>query len=291
MNTNILNEIFDEQAEIFKQSFKVYSAKYFYSPDHSNNLYHSGEYGTYRERVTKDFINLFIPQRLRINSGFVISEKSKPSKQTDIVIYDHNETPLIQTQKGQIFYPIETVASIGEIKSKIDRTTLKTSLNNLVEYKKMREEIYAAFILYTKYPFDIIPNNANEPITKRQPFNPQTRWADQISTFLICEKFNFKLDTNDVHNEINRLYETGVKDRHKIDYILSIEDGFISHFNKNENNFNGATTFSNNEYEIQLAVTTNNNHLKSFATGLNTKLTFTTIVKPEMQKYLKQKND
>ena len=283
---NIFNKLFREQSEIFLESFGNHSGEIFHSEANRNGLLHAGEFGIYREGIVKNYISSFIPQRLRVESGFVISSEGEVSNQADVVIYDHYETPIIELGKGQIFYPIETTVAVGEIKSDLKKSQLKTALNKLVQYKIMREEIERGYILYTKRPSTIRQLEDGTCITQKSPFDPLNIHSDQLSTFLICKKLDFELDPSSMHEQIKALYPEGTPQKYMVDYILSIDDGFISYYDQNENIFTFEASFSNGKIEL-LPKDEEHKYLKMFAIALNTKLTFTTIVKPELQKYLK----
>ena len=116
MPNRIFEEILLEEIETFKNSFSNVSKKMFHDPE-TNKLIHSGEFGMYREAIAKKFLRFFVPVRLEIDQGFLLNSINEVSTQCDIVIYDKNVTPLIRSNELQRFYPVETVCSVGEIKS------------------------------------------------------------------------------------------------------------------------------------------------------------------------------
>lgn len=62
-----------------------------------------------------------------IGDWFIITSKDTVSTQCDIVIYDNNTIPLIQDNSVK-FFPVETVVGIGEIKSSLNKTQFKETL-------------------------------------------------------------------------------------------------------------------------------------------------------------------
>src|ERR1700748_1622761 len=119
MSNKIFQSILDEKIEFFKFAFQQTSKNIFWD-EAKKQLIHPGEYGMYREAVCKDLLRLFIPGRLDIGNGFLINDVGDISTQCDIIVYDKNATPLIENTERQRFYPVETVSSIGEIKSDLD---------------------------------------------------------------------------------------------------------------------------------------------------------------------------
>lgn len=279
---DIFIEIYKEQVEIFKNSFNTSSRKLFYSPDKKNKLYHAGEFGIYRESIVSKFLKLFTPQRLQIDSGFVIAPMEKPSKQLDIVIYDKNESPLIKSEEGQKFFLIETVASIGEIKSVLTLTQLKVALMDLTKVKVLRETLDDRLNVYTIAP-DYL--DIEGKVTRKFPFNPKNNPGDQISTFLICEKLDFEINEENVAKIFEKIYDSGIPERHKVDFILSIENGFIGYYKKGEG-FSFYPTIDEG-YKIDMVMKNNSDdHIKQFVDLIYSRLSLTSIVKPNIGDYL-----
>lgn len=280
---DIFQEIYKEQVAQFKTTFINSSRSMYYDPEKKNNLHHAGEFGVYRERIVTKFLRLFTPQRLEFDDGFVIVPNDKPSKQLDIIIYDKNESPLIKSEEGQKFYPMETVASIGEIKSALSLTILKKELKNLVQMKKMRESLGDRFRLYSSTPKELDMVNG---VTNDFPFTPSMYTHDQISTFLICEKFDFQINEGNANEKIGSLYKSDTLDRHKVDFILSLEDGFIGYYDE----VSGFLMFpcTTDGYKIELVPSDKeDNHIKQFVNLFYNRLTITSIVKPEISEYFK----
>ena len=278
---DIFLELYNEQEEIFVNSYLSSSRKIFYNPENKNNLHHAGEFGIYRERIVSKFLRLFTPQRLEFDSGFIITPNDEASKQTDIVVYDKNESPLIQSEEGQKFFPIETVATIGEIKSVLTKEKLKEALMNLTNFKVLRENIGERLRLHSTAPYEI---NMDKGITKNFQFNPKKYHNDQISTFLICERFGFEINESNVNDIISGMYEKSTPENQKVDFILSLENGFIGYYNKNEG-FSLYPTIDNG-YNIEMVMKDeNNSHIKQFVNLYYNRLPLTTIVKPEVGNY------
>jgi hypothetical protein len=216
MSNYIFTKILEEKIEFFKFAFQQTSKDIFFD-ENSKKLIHPGEYGTYREAICRDFLRFFIPTRLAIGTGFLISDKGNVSKQCDLIIYDLNSTPLIENSERQRFFPVETVCAIGEVKSDIDKSGLKEAINKLARNKRLKEDI------------------SNPVAIKRdQPgsFNPKEYSYDNIFSFLICNKFNF--DHTNLHNEIGSFYDNDIEHHQKHNLILSIQDGILLYRSDND---------------------------------------------------------
>lgn len=163
----------------------------------------------YREKIVSELLKPFLPSKLAVGTGFIITSQNNISTQCDIIIYDKENTPIIENGE-QRFFPIECVVGVIEVKSVLTKQKLKESLQKLANIKKLREDISAN----NPYIFknDIIKN-----------FDTKNNVYDQIATFLICEGFDFKYD-----KELNEIFDEIYDNIDKSLYhnmLLSIKDG------------------------------------------------------------------
>lgn len=207
---NITTENYIELLNSFERSKEIFW------DDEEKKLIHPGEYGEYREELLKRFLNLYIPEDYGISSGFIIASNGEISHQCDIIIFDKRKTPKIQNLDSQRFFPIETVLGVGEIKSTINSIgVLNKYLIKLSKIKKFRSLV-----------IDPTPYKRGDFKT---PYNPKNLFADNIFTFLLCYKFDFKLDLKSI-------------DYKKVDFrlwhnmVLSLKDGLLTYrTNKTKN--------------------------------------------------------
>ncbi len=209
MPNKILNTILTRKIENFVSTFVDDSKSIFYN---ENQLIHPGEFGKYRENALKDLIRTLINPNFKIGDGFIITSNDKISTQCDVVIYDNTDTTILENNYSQ-FFTIESVLSIGEIKSTLNKTGLKEALIKLANNKQLADDISKTLIKKTTKEGE----EFNLPIS-----------------FLICKNLDFdisKIDFDDVYKDINRDYWHN--------FILSIEDGlftYIFHFEKLKEN-------------------------------------------------------
>lgn len=265
MSHKIFTTLINEQVSIFKNSFCNTSTYIFYD-EKQQKLIHPGEFGMYRESIVKNFLKYFIPERLNIDDGFIITADDSTSTQCDIIIYDKSSTPLIKGEKGQKFFTQETVVAIGEIKSNLDKSNLGKALNKLARNKKLRR--MGSTIIY-KDPSN--PDVTNNSI----PYN-------HISSFLICNKLDFNI--NNIINDIDNLYDSDIdyQDRHNI--ILSLEDGIILYTDGKKNL--PYPKFVNINNAIFNPASNNNHHIKAFAHFLYMVTSSSTIYYPDLILYM-----
>ena len=210
MSSSIYTALIDEKIRSLVNAYGETSHDIFYD-EATQRLRHAGEFGMYRESIVREFLRFFVPGRIGIYTGFIITSKDNVSTQCDIVAYDVKNTPLIETGDKQRFFPVECVCAIGEVKSTISKLDLKNALNKLARVKSMREEIV--------YQSSIIHRN------KQGPFDPLNYVFDQVPTFLICQRFNF--DCNNIVDEVGTFYEADIPHRHRHNMILSLDDGVL----------------------------------------------------------------
>lgn len=216
MSNKIFDRLLKEKINHFKSSFSSTSKDIFYN-EKTKRIYHTGEYGTYRETIVRDFLKFIIPPKLDISTGFLMTSMDDISTQCDVIVFDSNITPIYEEGDRQRFFPIETVHCIGEVKSTLSKAQFKEAINKLAKNKALGERI--------KTP--VIINNASS-----RTFDPLNHPYDLVPSFLICQKLDF--DITSLVEDIDTLYESSIEHRHKHNMILSIEDGLLCYFDTND---------------------------------------------------------
>jgi hypothetical protein len=271
MPNRIFDTLLNEKVDHFADSFKNLSKEIFYNEE-TQRLTHSLEYGMMRESICKDFLKFIIPSGLEIQDGFIISTTDSVSTQCDLVIFDSRNTPLYETGKKQRFFPVETVVGIGEVKSVLSKQDFKTAINKLARIKKIRKD------------------NKTPSIIKRktyEPFNNYKHPFDQLFSFIICEKLDFKL--SNLPAEFNTLYDSDIEynDRHNL--ILSIDDGLCLYkhsVNEKVKAWHYPFSQSKNLKNRLISPGDNGrNHFNGFATYMFMGIQSTTIFFPEFKNY------
>ena len=267
MPSKIFDALLKEKTDIFKQAFTNISKQVFWD-EKQNRLFHPGEYGMYRESICKDFIRFVIPRRLEIDQGFLINSIGEISNQCDIIVFDAQTAPLIETGERQRFYPIESVCAVGEVKSELSKAEFIDAINKLGKLKTFRNAIQKPFILHSE---------------NKNSFDPINQHTDQIFSFLICQKLNFNI--SDLVSDFNSMYTIPPYHRHNL--ILSIEDGLFLYYDKNNYSvpypyFNGAPL--KNQHIISNF--SDDIHFKIFSNNLFLGTSSATIIFPEISHYI-----
>lgn len=263
MANKIFQTILTEKIERFKFSFQRTATQIFQDSE-TSRLIHPAEYGAFRENSCREFIRCAIPIKFDIGNGFPINANGVTGTQCDIVIYDRNNSPLIEDDRNQRFYPIESVAAIGEVKSNMSKGELRTALNKLARNKIIKE---------------FIPDFN---------FEPKKYIGDPLFSFLICNKFNF--DVKNLSQELDGLYDLDIKAWQKHNLILSLQDGLFTY----QDHLNTWIPFpSNNYHDLKLMSnawrlpgSTTIDHFFLFASFLFTGVNLASTFVPDMVHYL-----
>lgn len=197
MTNRVFINILDRRVQDFVNSFDYDAKSIFFNAN--NKLIHSGEYGLLKEKAVIDLLRLIVPESLDISSGFILTSDGQVSTQCDIVIYDKSRNPVIREGAAN-FFLVESVYAIGEVKSKQNVTQYKSTLEKLAAQKKLGKSTFP-----------------------KQEFNPKTKAADNIITFLVCQKLDFDYLKPEVYKQAYTDNGVAPSDWHNI--VLSIEDG------------------------------------------------------------------
>ncbi len=215
MANDTIDALIEERIDIFRSAFAQRAKVLFQDDSKQNKVSHPGEFGTYREAIVRDFLQAFLPQRLAIDTGFVVNASGEISGQIDLVIYDPSFTPPLESKNRQRFFPVETVIAAGEVKSDVNRDQFAEALIRVSKVKEMRSALTdeaSAVVRWhglqnTEYGKDEIP-------------------FDQVFTFLICNRIAFPLRGVTFPSTLNDIYKS-VDYAHRHSSILSLEDGLL----------------------------------------------------------------
>lgn len=104
--------------------------------DVTEQIPHMGDRGKNREEIFKNFLEKHLPSKYGIGSGQAVSVDKQISKQLDCVIYAKSSCPLWYNESTQIF-PAESVCSVIEIKSSLNKYQLEQSVENIRSVKRL----------------------------------------------------------------------------------------------------------------------------------------------------------
>ena len=266
--------LLNEKIELFRHSFAATARQAFVDPA-TGKLFHAGEFGTYRESILRDFLRLCVPARLDIGTGFLINAAGEVSTQADIVIYDSSAIPRVESSEHQRFFPVEGVCAVGEVKSRLSKTDLRVALNKLAHVKAKADQVSSK-----------IPIHRDRSVAAR-PFDREAVVYDQLFSFVVCEAFDF--DPGSLVGEVTNWYGADVKNHHQHNLVLSVSDGLLLYVDPNNKSWmypSVATWKVKNRFVRPKE--NKNLHFHLFCSYMYSSITSTTILFPEMTKYMSE---
>ena len=133
-NSNPLQTIFQGLSQKMKSDFDLLTSQF----------QHSLSTGEAREFVFKELLRQYLPPKLGVEKGIIISSvpDERPSKQIDIIIYDKLNTPTLYSAENLRIFPIEGVYAVIEVKSMLNNSTLSDALDNVRSVKQMTKRAF-----------------------------------------------------------------------------------------------------------------------------------------------------
>lgn len=107
------------------------------------------ESGREVESIIREKISLFLPEKYLVKQGQIIDHLGNVSNQFDIIIFDRLSTPkFFESMNGSVYYPIETVLAVGEIKKTLKPNHSVEFANKLIH---LRNDMTSCLVENTAY--------------------------------------------------------------------------------------------------------------------------------------------
>jgi len=104
----------------------------------SSQIKHPGEMGRAREAALAGFLREYLPSRYSVSSGEIIDIELETSSQCDLIIYDHNNCPLLLKGNDYRVFPSEPVFAVVEVKSVLTLAELEDAVRKIGAIKKLK---------------------------------------------------------------------------------------------------------------------------------------------------------
>jgi hypothetical protein len=101
---------------------------------------HMLERGGAREDIVRRFLRDHLPDRVGVDSGFIIDRDGLASRQLDVLLFDKQSTPRLPISETVNLFPAETVMQTVEVKSFLDKGALETALANIQSVAELKAE-------------------------------------------------------------------------------------------------------------------------------------------------------
>lgn len=184
------------------------------------------------EELIREKIGLFLPERYLVKQGHIVNAEGKVSPQFDIIIFDRLNTPkFFEAQNNTVFYPIESVLAIAEIKK-----TLRPK--DILEFGKkikfLKEDMKRKLI-----PNSVFGGSLNRNSTFSDVVNMRTdrKYKNPLFSFIFAidvEEIDlleidddYKFIPNDIYILNDSMFFAGKIEGNKIVYQLEDENDEI----------------------------------------------------------------
>ncbi|MGK3616319.1 DUF6602 domain-containing protein [Bacillus cereus] len=103
----------------------------------TEHIDHMGERGGSREEILLSYLRKYIPIKYEMNNGVIIDETGEQSRQQDIIIYDSFNSPVLLNMQSTKMVPIESVFSVIEVKSSLNKAEINKCVTNISSVKSL----------------------------------------------------------------------------------------------------------------------------------------------------------
>ncbi|MCD4501097.1 DUF6602 domain-containing protein [Chromobacterium vaccinii] len=179
-----------------------------------------GLVGSARENEVRRKLQSFLPPKVGVGTGCIIDSFSSTSNQTDIVLYEKNQTPIfsISDDPNATYFPCESVMAVGEVKSSLGTKELQDAIEKIAGVKSLKR--------YCTDPtvFRSYGSEGGVQGIPEQALSPENNTLDQIYGFLICHDFSIKQDTLvQRYSDLCKQYPAHLLPN----LIVSLQDGLV----------------------------------------------------------------
>ncbi|WP_434616568.1 DUF6602 domain-containing protein [Arthrobacter sp. A5] len=105
---------------------------------------HNGTSGSGAEEALRELLELKLPASIGVTQGQIFDSAGRVSKQSDVILYDADRTPLVLTsaQGGSSLVPVEGVIAVIEVKASFSAVDLPGVIANMSAVKSMKKTAY-----------------------------------------------------------------------------------------------------------------------------------------------------
>lgn len=99
---------------------------------------HPDAKGDNSENSWRKMLSKYLPERYRVDKGFVIDHESSVSDQIDIIIYDRYYSPIVFNENGNLYIPAESVFAIVESKQELDKGHVEYARDKALSVRRLK---------------------------------------------------------------------------------------------------------------------------------------------------------
>ena len=139
MLLDLVNTMPVEMERLFKSISEQMSIEFDFI---TSQFTHRGLRGQSRESTLNEFLGQYLPKKIGIGTGEIVSVNGRVSGQQDVVLYDTINCPTLYDRGGIQIFPSEGVFSVISVKSNLDSTQLLDCVNNISSVKRLPKTEY-----------------------------------------------------------------------------------------------------------------------------------------------------
>jgi hypothetical protein len=159
-----------------------------------DEIYHPTAKGDEAELNWIGLLRTYLPERYKVDSGFVVDHKGNISDQIDIIIYDRYFTPFIFKGENVVYIPAEGVYAVFEVKPQFNQNNYDYAVKKLKSVRELkRTSVEFAHILGKdkKELFNIVGGILTKENKSQSCFDGIKAGSDLI--FVLCLDYGIKV--------------------------------------------------------------------------------------------------
>ncbi len=124
-----------------------------------DEIHHPSVKGDETELNWIGLLRTYLPERYKVDSGFVVDHEGNISEQIDLIIYDRHFTPFIFRGENVVYIPAEGVYAVFEVKPHFDKANYDYAVKKLISVRGLKRttaEFSHIQGISKKEPFQII---------------------------------------------------------------------------------------------------------------------------------------
>lgn len=103
-----------------------------------DEIHHPTAKGAETELNWIGLLRTYLPERYKVDSGFVVDHEGNISEQIDIIIYDRHFTPFIFRGENVVYIPAEGIYAIFEVKPHFDKNNYDYAVKKLKSVRELK---------------------------------------------------------------------------------------------------------------------------------------------------------
>lgn len=103
-----------------------------------DEIYHPTAKGDESELNWIGLLRAYLPERYKVDSGFIVDHSGTISEQIDIIVYDRHFTPFIFRGENVVYIPAEGVYAVFEVKPHFDKTNYNYAVKKLKSVNELK---------------------------------------------------------------------------------------------------------------------------------------------------------